>query len=87
MAHVFIPPAMRPLTGGQERVLVEGHTVRAVIDNLDARFPGIKERLLYDDALKPGLAVAVGESVSTLGVWQRVPENAEIHFLPAIGGG
>jgi molybdopterin synthase sulfur carrier subunit len=87
MPRVFIPPAMRPLVDGQEIVEAVGGTVREVIDDLERRYPGIKERLCQNDALRPGLAVMVGGSTSALGLLQRVDEDAEIHFLPIVGGG
>ena len=87
MPRVFIPPAMRPLTGGHEVVEAAGTTVREAIDDLDQRYAGIKDRLCQDGGLRPGLAVAVGGSISGLGVLQRVKPDAEIHFLPMIGGG
>ena len=87
MPRVFIPPALRPVTGGAETVDVDGRNVREVIDNLDARHPGIKARLCHADELQPGLAVAVDGSVSALGLWQCVEANSEVHFLPAVGGG
>jgi hypothetical protein len=37
--------------------------------------------------LRPGLSVAVNGTVATLGLLQQVPAGAEVHFLPAIGGG
>ena len=45
---------------------------------------------LYDaeeDDLISGIAVVVDGEVSQLGLLERVKENSEIHFLPAIGGG
>ncbi len=87
MPRVFIPPALRSVTGGHDTVDVGGRTVREVIDNLDATFPGMKERLCQGNSLQPGLTVAVDGSVTALGLWQRVWDESEIHFLPAIGGG
>ena len=87
MPRVFVPPAMRPLVGGQEVVEAVGSTVRQVIDDLDRRYPGMKDRLSQDGTLRPGLAVAIGGSISSLGLLQRVEPDAEIHFLPMIGGG
>ncbi|MDA1048903.1 MAG: MoaD/ThiS family protein [Planctomycetota bacterium] len=87
MPRVFIPPPMRPLTAGEEVVEVAGANIAQVIENLEQRFPGMKERLCQDDALRPGLSVAVGDSVATLGMLQRTGPDVEIHFLPAIGGG
>lgn len=87
MPRVFIPPQLRSLTGGVEVVEADGRTVRQVIDDLEARHPGLRERLCEGDDLKPGLSVAVDGNVSGLGVFQRVRAESEVHFLPAIGGG
>lgn len=89
MADVWIPPQMQTLTGGQERAQVPGSTVRQLINNLDKEFPGLKE-ILYDeeeDDIMPGLAVVIDGEASQLGLLDRVNENSEVHFLPAIGGG
>jgi molybdopterin converting factor small subunit len=75
------------MTGNQETVAVSGMTVRQVIDDLDRRFPGIKDRLCDGDELRPGIAVAVDTQVATMGLLQPVAENSEVHFLPAISGG
>ncbi len=80
---------MQSLTGGQHRVRVEGRTVRQVINNLDKDFPGVKE-ILYDeeeDDLQTGIAVIVDGEASQIGLLERVQEDSEVHFLPAIGGG
>ncbi len=87
MPRVFIPPLARPLTGGFDELDVEGTNVRQVIEELERRFPGIGSRLCDDDGLKPGLTVAVDGNVSSLGLLQKLRENSEVHFLPAIGGG
>ncbi len=89
MADVWIPPQMQRSVGTPERVQASGATVRQVINNLETLHPGIKE-LLYDeetDDVTPGLAVIVDGEVSQLGLLERVNEDSEMHFLPAIGGG
>ncbi len=87
MPQVFIPPGLRPLTGGLEQVEAAGETVRQVIRDLDARFPGFAAQLTDGTSLRPGWMVVVGGAVATLGLLHRVPANAEVHFLPALGGG
>ena len=87
MPRVFIPPLLKPLTAGEEIVEVNAKNVRQVIDELENRFPGIREKLCDEDELKPGLTVAVGGNVSSLGLLQKVGNDSEVHFLPAIGGG
>jgi molybdopterin converting factor small subunit len=87
MPRVFIPPLLRPLTGGVEALDVEAANVRQVVAELEARFPGIGERLCEGDRLKPGLTVAVNGNVSSRGLLEKVAPDREVHFLPSIGGG
>ncbi len=87
MPTVYIPPALRDLTGGVETVEGKGQTVRAVLVDLEPRYPGLTAKLCIDDALRPGLMVAVSGTMSRQGLRTPVPANAEVHFLPALGGG
>ena len=87
MATVFIPSLMQSLTEGKSQVQVEGSTVRQIINNLDSEYPGVKARLVDADRVKPNISVAVDGEVTPLGMLQRVGENSEVHFLPALGGG
>lgn len=88
MASVWIPVTMQSLTRGDAVVRAPGGTVRQVIANLDQTYPGIAQALLAEaDKLRPGVAVAVDGYVSALGVYQRLGEDSELQFIPAIGGG
>jgi molybdopterin synthase sulfur carrier subunit len=89
MAEVWRPPKLQELTGGKQQVQVEGTSVRRLINNLEILHPGIKEFLVDDgeDDLVAGLAVIIDGEVSLLGMLEKVQENSEVHFLPAIGGG
>jgi len=87
MVTVFIPPQFRSLTKGAESVDVEAASVRQAILYLDKEFPGIADRLSQNDELRPGLSVSIDGRVSGMGLFQKVTDGAEVHFLPAIGGG
>ena len=87
MARVFIPTMLQAATGGVKEVEVEGRNVRQVIEGLDDMFPGIAGRLMEDGDIRPNLAVDVDGEVARMGLLERVGETAEIHFVPAIGGG
>ena len=87
MVKVFIPPLLRDAVGGVDYVEISAATVRQVVADLEARFPGVSERLCAGDSLRPGMAVAVNGTVSSLGLLQRIPDGSEVHFLPAVGGG
>ena len=87
MAVVFIPSLMRSITGGQDRIQVKGSTIRAIVKNLDAAYPGFNDRLMSDGKLKPSFTVAIDGEVSQLGALEKVGVDSEVHFLNAISGG
>ena len=87
MATVFIPSLMQNLTDGKHRVEIQGSTVRQIVDNLEDAYPGMKERLVDNNQIKLNISVAVDGEVSPIGMLEKVGENSEVHFLPAIGGG
>jgi molybdopterin synthase sulfur carrier subunit len=87
MAVVWIPSLLQSLTGGEETLVVSGATVGEIIDNLDGRFPGIKDRLVEGREIRPHIAVAIDGDVSPEGLEQDVRESSEIHFIPALSGG
>lgn len=88
MAVVWIPPLWQRLTGGQRQVEVEGSTVRQVVDNLEAAFPGLKERICAEDGhLRPEIAVAVDSEVRPEEMQAKVNAQSEVHFLLALSGG
>ena len=87
MATVFIPTMLLPLSGGVKQVDFEAANVRQVVNGLEDRFPGMKERLLAEGKLAPNVAVAIDGEVARMGLLEKVGENSEVHFVPAIGGG
>ncbi|MGH8056236.1 MAG: MoaD/ThiS family protein [Candidatus Entotheonellia bacterium] len=87
MATVYIPTVLQSLTRGEKEVSLEATTVRQVVERLDALYPGMAAALAEDDDLKPHIAVAVDGEVSVLGLLERVGEESEVHFIPALGGG
>ena len=87
MATVYIPSLMQNLTDGQTKVEIEGTSVRQIITHLENQYPGIKDRLVDDNRIKGNISVAVDGEITRLGMLEKVRENSEVHFLPAIGGG
>ena len=87
MPIVAIPSLLRNLTNGKESITVPGATIREVINNLESCYPGMKARLCEDDRIKPGIAVYVNGLLTRGSILESVDADAEIHFLPAIGGG
>ncbi len=87
MPIVYVPPQLKALTGGVETLAVDGGNIRSVIATLDKQFPGVRDRLCQGDELRPGLSVSVSGRVSSLGLFQKVGPQDEVHFIPAIVGG
>lgn len=78
---------LRSLTGDNQSVQVGGTTVREIIAALEDQYPGIQDKLCSGDEIRPGLAVSVGDVIVSNGLAEIVPQDAEVHFLPALGGG
>ncbi len=87
MATVYIPSLMQKLSDGESKVEIEGASVRQIVNNLDAAYPGFKERLVEDGRIKGNISVAIDGEITPLGMLEKVGENSEVHFLPAIAGG
>ena len=87
MATVFVPSLMQKLSDGKSRVEIEGSSVRQIVNNLEAQYPGFMERLVEDGRIKGNISVAIDGEITPLGMLEKVGENSEVHFLPAIGGG
>jgi molybdopterin synthase sulfur carrier subunit len=87
LSTIFIPTMLQSLTAGTKRVEMEARNVRQVIERLDEMFPGIKGRLVEDGEIRPSLAIAIDGNVAIMGLLEKVGENSEVHFVPAIGGG
>lgn len=87
MVTVWIPSLLRSLTGGVTQIEIEAGSLRELIDRLDERHPGIKDRLVSDDRVKPNIAVVVNGVNSRGGLRQTLDNGSEVHFVPAMSGG
>ena len=87
MPIVFIPTMLLPLSGGVKQINIDAANLRQVIDGLDLAYPGMKSRLMDGGQIRPNLAVAIDGEVARLGLLEKVGEESEVHFVPAIGGG
>lgn len=87
MPVIWIPALLRDLTAGQERVTLNAQTLRQAVDELEARYPGIKGRLLQAGQLRPDISLVVDGTISHLRLHQPLAENSEVHLLSAIHGG
>jgi sulfur-carrier protein len=87
MPIVWIPSLLRPMTGGAEKITVEGETVGQAMASLEQRFPGIRLRLFQGDRLRANLSLLVDGEPATRGLLQKLGEDSEVRFIPTIHGG
>ena len=89
MTTIRIPPTLRAEVGGERQVPAVGATVRELLDDLTARFPGLRTQLFEDGEIAPFVNVYVeGEDVRTLdGLETAVDEGSTVILLPAMAGG
>jgi molybdopterin converting factor small subunit len=87
---VRIPTILRTYTGGESEVSAEGDTLAAVLDDLDARYSGIKGRILDEaGSLRRFVNVYVGnDDVRFLDeLATPTPDGVQISVIPAVAGG
>ncbi|MBV8300799.1 MAG: MoaD/ThiS family protein [Candidatus Dormibacteraeota bacterium] len=87
---VRVPGPLRRLTNGSADVQVEGGTVGQVLTQLDAEYPGFRDRL-YDDQgnLRQFINIYVNDSDIRFGQGLDTPvaERDELSIIPAVAGG
>ncbi len=87
--EVRIPTILRTYTGGEKAVDANGATLAALIDDLEANHPGIKDRLIDGGDLRRFVNVYVNdEDVRfTGGLETALNDGDQIVVLPAVAGG
>jgi sulfur-carrier protein len=92
--EVRIPTILRTYTGGAKAVDASGETLSALIDDLEANHPGIKERLIDSgadgtDELRRFVNVYINDEdvrfIGSLGA--PLADGDQVVVLPAVAGG
>ena len=87
MTQVLIPSQLTSYTGGATRVEAAGATVAAVLDDLDARFPGLKFRVIDEqDRVRKHMRLFIGQA-ETRSVAERLSPGDELLIFGALSGG
>ena len=87
---IRIPTTLRPMSGGQAEVQVEGSTLAEVLASLDAAHPGFHDRLFDEQgSLRRFVNVFVADDdVRYLqGLDTAVPDGETVAIIPAVAGG
>jgi molybdopterin converting factor small subunit len=87
VAHVHLPRSLVALfPGTPRRVDAAGTTVAEVIDDLDSRVPGIRNRIVdAGPVIRTHINVFVEGQRATLAT--PVAPDAVLHVIPAVSGG
>ena len=88
--EVRIPTILRTYTGGEKAVTAEGASLSALIDDLEANHPGIKERLHRRTATCAGSSTSTSTtrtSASSAASRPTLSDGDQVVVLPAVAGG
>ena len=87
--EVRIPTILRTYTGGEKAVTGDGGSLSALIDDLEANHPGLKDRLIEDGDLRRFVNVYVNdEDVRFIGGLEaELTDGDQVVVLPAVAGG
>jgi molybdopterin synthase sulfur carrier subunit len=88
--RVRVPTPLRRFTAGIDEVPANGDSVRAVIEDLEQRHPGMRERLLDDSGgLRRFVNIYLnGDDIRFLQqLDSKVKDGDDISIVPAIAGG
>ena len=88
--EVRIPTILRSYTGGEKAVQGSGETLQALLDDLDSRHSGLRERLVTPEGgLHRFVNVYVNdEDVRFLGgLDTQLTDGDSVTVLPAVAGG
>jgi len=78
------------VTNGQDKIEIEASTLGEIIEHLDAKFPGVKERLVDESGeLRHFVNIFLnGEDVRYLqGMGTSTNTGDEVSIVPAVAGG
>jgi len=84
---VHVGSILHAYTDGRSEVEAGGNTVRAVLDDLEARYPGIRFRIVDEqDRVRPHVRIFVGQ-VPAADLDTRIGARDQLHVLAALSGG
>jgi len=87
---VRVPTPLRRFTAGVDEVAADGDSVKAVLEDLERRHPGMRERLLDEKGdLRRFVNIYLnGDDIRFLSqLDSKVKDGDDISIVPAIAGG
>lgn len=86
---ISIPTILRPLTGNQKRIEVDGATVLDAIERMEQQYPGVKEKLITAGQAHRFVNIYVNDNDIRFsqGLSTRLTDGDLLTILPAVAGG
>jgi molybdopterin synthase sulfur carrier subunit len=88
--QVRIPVQLRALTNGEEVVTASGRSVSEIIEDIDSKYPGVRDRICEADGkVRRFVNIFVNEEAIRFldNLQTPISENDEVSIIPAIAGG
>lgn len=88
--RITIPTPLRRFTADDAQIEVEAATINQVLEEMDKKYPGFKNRLCEENGqLRRFFNIYInGEDVRFMDDLEtKVPDGAEVSIIPAISGG
>lgn len=86
---VSIPTILRPLTNNQKRVEIDGFNVLDVIEQMEQRYPGVKDKLITGEKAHRFINIYVNDDDIRFGngLSTKLNDGDSLIILPAVAGG
>jgi molybdopterin converting factor small subunit len=85
--RVLIPSILESYTAGAREVTAAGATLAEVLSDLDARYPGLRFRVIDEqERIRPHIKVFVGEAIAR-GLDVALSEGDTVQLVGALSGG
>ena len=87
--EVRIPSVLQKLTGGQKRLQYEGATVDELLDAIDGDYPGFRDQLVENGALRRFVNIFLNDEDVRFLQQLKTPlkDGDTVAILPALAGG
>jgi molybdopterin synthase sulfur carrier subunit len=88
--NVRVPTPLRKFTNGADQIHAQGKTVAELVEDIERRFPGIKEKICDEEGqIRRFVNIYVnGDDIRFLkNLETSLKEGDELSIIPAIAGG
>ena len=87
--RIVVPALLRQVPGGEKVVNARGSNIAEILNDLETRYPGIKDKLVNEGQLKRYVNIYINDEDIRFsnGLNTVVRSGDELTILPAVAGG